>query len=194
MQCCREVRVLNSQTYFDLCRNYSDPRVGLMRIELSLLRNSFFHRSIKNKYKYNSLLHFPWNQDHHFGVVKTFQIKSVYVVNPQIHLADRNGTGLRHTKYKGVSQFPDTNSWHVAMWWPSRWCIMSNSKHSEARRGEWPTQDAVWCKTCIPLYLCTLTPYPSQHEGHRSRLNPLKITPRSRRNKNKLVTTSSCCD
>ena len=80
-------------------------------------------------------------------------------MNPQIHLADRNGTGLWHTKYKGVSQFPDTNSWHVAMWWPSRWCIMSNSKHSEARRGEWPTQDAVWCKTCIPLYLCTLTPW-----------------------------------
>ena len=31
-----KIRVMNSQTYFDVCHNISDPRVELMRIDESL--------------------------------------------------------------------------------------------------------------------------------------------------------------
>lgn len=59
----------------------------------------------------------------------------------------------------------------VAMRWVSGWCIMSNSKHSVARRGEWPTQE-MQCdvRPASPLYLCTLHT-PASMKDTRSRLN-----------------------
>ena len=48
---------------------------------------------------------------------------------------------------------------------------MSNSKHSVARRGEWPTQE-MQCdvRPASPLYLCTLHT-PASMKDTRSRLN-----------------------